>query len=140
MDPLLRLGDTLKEAGEPDEQILKELRIRPEWMDRFPSELSGGELQRFCLARALRPETAFLLCDEITAMLDLVNQARIWEFLIRESKEKRDGHAGRKPQRGASGKSMHKSGQIVKKGLKHPDTCGIMFNRDILSVNIRQVS
>ena len=85
MDPLLRLGDTLKEAGEPDEQILKELRIRPEWMDRFPSELSGGELQRFCLARALHPETAFLLCDEITAMLDLVSQARIWEFLIRES-------------------------------------------------------
>ncbi|HJD42528.1 MAG TPA: ATP-binding cassette domain-containing protein [Candidatus Mediterraneibacter quadrami] len=88
MDPLLRLGDTLKEAGEPDEQILKELRIRPEWMDRFPSELSGGELQRFCLARALRPETAFLLCDEITAMLDLVSQARIWAFLIRESRKR----------------------------------------------------
>ena len=88
MDPLLRLGDTLKEAGEPDEQILEELRIRPEWMDRFPSELSGGELQRFCLARALRPETAFLLCDEITAMLDLVSQARIWAFLIRESRKR----------------------------------------------------
>ena len=85
MDPLLRLGDTLKEAGEPDERIMEELRIRPEWMDRFPSELSGGELQRFCLARALRAETAFLLCDEITAMLDLVSQAQIWEFLIRES-------------------------------------------------------
>ena len=70
VDPLLRL---------------EELRIRPEWMDRFPSELSGGELQRFCLARALRAETAFLLCDEITAMLDLVSQAQIWEFLIRES-------------------------------------------------------
>ena len=85
VDPLLRLGDTLKEAGEPDERIMEELRIRPEWMDRFPSELSGGELQRFCLARALHPETAFLLCDEITAMLDLVSQAQIWEFLIRES-------------------------------------------------------
>ena len=85
VDPLLRLGDTLKEAGEPDKRILEELRIRPEWMDRFPSELSGGELQRFCLARALRPETTFLLCDEITAMLDLVSQAQIWEFLIRES-------------------------------------------------------
>ena len=52
VDPLLRLGDTLKEAGEPDKRILEELRIRPEWMERFPSELSGGELQRFCLARA----------------------------------------------------------------------------------------
>lgn len=85
VDPLLRLGDTLKEAGEPDKRILEELRIRPEWMERFPSELSGGELQRFCLARALRAEAAFLLCDEITAMLDLVSQAQIWEFLIRES-------------------------------------------------------
>ena len=85
VDPLLRLGDTLKEAGEPDKRILEELRIRPEWMERFPSELSGGELQRLCLARALRAETAFLLCDEITAMLDLVSQAQIWEFLIRES-------------------------------------------------------
>ena len=45
-------------------------------------KLSGGELQRFCIARALRPETRFLLCDEITAMLDLVTQAQIWEFLL----------------------------------------------------------
>lgn len=91
VDPLLRLGDTLREAGEPDERILEELGIRPEWMSRFPSELSGGELQRFCLARALRPETQYLLCDEITAMLDLVSQARIWEFLIRESEKRKIG-------------------------------------------------
>lgn len=91
VDPLLRMGDTLREAGDPDERILKELGIRPEWMTRFPSELSGGELQRFCLARALGPETEYLLCDEITAMLDLVSQARIWEFLVSESKKRNIG-------------------------------------------------
>ena len=53
----------------------------PGWTG-YPTELSGGELQRFCIARALRPETRFLLCDEITAMLDLVTQAQIWEFLL----------------------------------------------------------
>ena len=61
---------------------LEALHIAPAWLDRYPTELSGGELQRFCIARALRPETRFLLCDEITAMLDLVTQAQIWEFLL----------------------------------------------------------
>ena len=52
------------------------------FMDRYPAELSGGELQRFCIARALGRATRYLLCDEITAMLDLVTQAQIWEFLL----------------------------------------------------------
>ena len=65
-----------------EEEVLEVLHIAPAWLDRYPTELSGGELQRFCIARALRPETRFLLCDEITAMLDLVTQAQIWEFLL----------------------------------------------------------
>ncbi len=48
----------------------------------------GGELQRFCLARALRPGVRFLLCDEITAMLDLVTRARIWNCLMEEAKKR----------------------------------------------------
>ena len=82
VDPLLRLGDTLYEAGPVEEEVLEALHIAPAWLDRYPTELSGGELQRFCIARALRPETRFLLCDEITAMLALVTQAQIWEFLL----------------------------------------------------------
>ena len=53
--------------------------------------LSGGELQRFCLARALIPGTRFLLCDEISAMLDLVTQAQIWNFLLEESEKRNLG-------------------------------------------------
>ena len=66
VDPLLRLGDTLYEAGPVEEEVLEALHIAPAWLDRYPTELSGGELQRFCIARALRPESRFL----------------IWEFLL----------------------------------------------------------
>ena len=78
-------------TGEKLAERMEQLGIREEWMSRFPSELSGGELQRFCLARALRPEVKFLLCDEISAMLDLVTQARIWRFLLEEAKERELG-------------------------------------------------
>ena len=47
------------------------------------------ELQRFCVARALGPETRYLLCDELSAMLDLITQAQLWQFLLREA-ERRD--------------------------------------------------
>ena len=106
VDPRLRMKETLAEAGirlsgtitsnpaENDEETLRDrelldrLGIREEWLDRFPSELSGGELQRFCLARALRPGVRFLLCDEITAMLDLVTRAWIWNCLMEEAKKR----------------------------------------------------
>ena len=91
VDPLLRLRKTMEEAGNVETRILEELHIEEAWMERYPSELSGGELQRFCLARALRLETKFLLCDEISAMLDLVTQAQIWDFLIREADRRKLG-------------------------------------------------
>ncbi len=89
VDPLLRLKDTLAEAGEIELELTEKLHIEEGWLERFPTELSGGELQRFCLARALHSGTRFLLCDEISAMLDLVTQAQIWDLLLKES-EKRD--------------------------------------------------
>ena len=57
-------------------------------MRRYPGELSGGELQRFCIARALGERTKFLLADEITAMLDLITQSQIWNFLLKETSDR----------------------------------------------------
>ena len=54
-------------------------------------ELSGGELQRICVVRALGPELKFLLCDEASAMLDLVTQARLWRFLLAQAEERNLG-------------------------------------------------
>ena len=89
VDPLMKLGDTLREGGPVEEELLEALHIQPAWLERYPAELSGGELQRFCIARALRPGVQYLLCDEITAMLDLITQAQIWTFLL-EQVERRD--------------------------------------------------
>ena len=58
------------------------LGIAPAWLDRHPHEISGGELQRLCLARALGPATRYLVCDEMTSMLDALTQARIWEAVL----------------------------------------------------------
>lgn len=89
VDPLRTLGATLSEGWAVEERVLTGLHIEPGWLTRYPSELSGGELQRFCVARALGPATRFLLCDELSAMLDLITQAQIWSFLLEEA-ERRD--------------------------------------------------
>lgn len=60
-------------------------------MNRFPAELSGGELQRFCIARVLGPETKFLICDEISTMLDVITQAQIWAVIKKHAKERNLG-------------------------------------------------
>ena len=89
VDPLRTLGATLAEGWAVEDRVLEGLHIESGWMRRYPSELSGGELQRFCVARALGPETRYLLCDELSAMLDLITQAQLWQFLLHEA-ERRD--------------------------------------------------
>jgi len=73
-----RMHKIINEGYRPDEQLLERLGIEPEWLTRWPHELSGGELQRVCVARALGPNTRFLIADEMTAMLDAITQAQIW--------------------------------------------------------------
>ena len=82
VDPRLRMRKTLAEAGEVPQQLLDDLGIREEWLQRFPHELSGGELQRFCIARALATRPRYLICDEVSTMLDAVTQAHIWHVLL----------------------------------------------------------
>lgn len=76
------MKDTVKEGWSPDEAILQSLGIEREWLSRWPNELSGGELQRFCVARALGPKTRYLIADEMTTMLDAITQAQIWHVVL----------------------------------------------------------
>lgn len=84
VNPRLKLKDILADGDHVEERIIRELGIEPDWMNRYPQELSGGELQRFCIARALGERTRFLMADEISTMLDLITQSQIWEFLLKE--------------------------------------------------------
>ena len=70
------------EDGEFLPRLLDALGIQRAWLERFPSELSGGELQRCCIARALIARPRYLICDEISTMLDAATQAYLWRFLI----------------------------------------------------------
>lgn len=82
-------GDWTCEKGQSDLARIEEgLGIEEEWKGRFPVEVSGGELQRFCIARALGRRTKILLADEITTMLDLITQRQIWGFLLEEIKRR----------------------------------------------------
>lgn len=82
VNPRWKIQAILSEAGKPSNELRQQLEIDDTWLSRFPHELSGGELQRVCLARALDPRTRYLLCDEMTSMLDALTQASIWKAVL----------------------------------------------------------
>ncbi len=91
VNPKWRIGKILSEGGDFDPHLFEKLGLPKNYLDRYPFELSGGELQRICLARALKTETKFIIADEITTMLDAVTQANIWNFLLDEVRGKNIG-------------------------------------------------
>ncbi len=91
VNPRLRMREVLKQGDEIEEYIVEGLGIEEDWKNRFPAEISGGEMQRFCIARALGRRTRFLLADEISTMLDLITQSQIWSFLIGEVERREIG-------------------------------------------------
>lgn len=91
INPRWRLKRVLEESGNMREDVLDAFGIERAWLDRFPRELSGGELQRFCVARALMSGAAFLICDEISTMLDVITQAQIWNVVLAEAEKRNMG-------------------------------------------------
>jgi len=82
INPRWPIGKVLREAYMPSPELLQALSLDPQWFDRFPHELSNGELQRVAVARALAPQTRYLIADEMTTMLDANTQAQIWQVLL----------------------------------------------------------
>lgn len=91
VNPRWTMSRMLSEGAEPDAGLLAALGIERDWLPRWPNELSGGELQRFCVARALAPGTRYLIADEMTAMLDAITQAQIWRAVLDEARRRSIG-------------------------------------------------
>lgn len=91
INPRWRLRRVLEESGELDLDMLDRFGIEKAWLDRFPRELSGGELQRFCVARALMSGAKYLICDEISTMLDVITQSQIWNVVLSEAEKRNMG-------------------------------------------------
>lgn len=84
-NPYRTTGESLHDAWQPDAQWLARMVVNPDWLKRRPDELSGGELARIALLRALDPRTRYLIADEVTAQLDAHIQAQVWQVLLEES-------------------------------------------------------
>ncbi|TQE89015.1 ATP-binding cassette domain-containing protein [Ureibacillus terrenus] len=91
INPNWKLSTIIDEAEGLNEEIFSLLGIQKEWLNRRPHELSGGELQRFCIARAFGPNTRYIVADEITSMFDALTQAQIWHAFIKLVKERNIG-------------------------------------------------
>lgn len=91
INPRWRLRRILEESGQQKEEVLDAFGIERGWLNRFPRELSGGELQRFCVARALLSGADYLICDEVSTMLDAITQAQLWKVILEEARRREMG-------------------------------------------------
>lgn len=87
VNPKWKMKKIINESFTPSKELIEAMGIKEGWMNRWPSELSGGELQRFCVIRALSPKTKFLIADEMTTMLDSITQAQIWNVVLDYAKK-----------------------------------------------------
>lgn len=63
-------------------KILKKSGLSEEILERYPSELSGGQRQRIIIIRAILLKPQIIICDEITASLDVSVQNEILNLLL----------------------------------------------------------
>ena len=69
------------ERGKESERLLNQVGLSGDFADRFPHELSGGQLQRVCIARAVASRPEIILLDEPISSLDAHTQVQIMDLL-----------------------------------------------------------
>lgn len=95
LNPYLTVGQSLRrtlmklarlnyrKASQEAKRLLKAVNLRESYINRYPSELSGGEKQRVAIARAFASHPELIVCDEPVSALDVSVQAAVLNLLAR---------------------------------------------------------
>jgi peptide/nickel transport system ATP-binding protein len=86
-EPLKLKGNNRKKTESKVIELIRQVGLNPEHINRFPYQLSGGQNQRAVIARVLALEPVFIVADEPTASLDISVQAQILGLLKKLKEE-----------------------------------------------------